>query len=113
MPETPKIENIHQKVLEAVTERGELNMNYWHKDNSKDGEGAYCGTTHCRAGWVVALAGKYGVLMESIFGTENTAMQIYNVSSEIKVSPAQFYKSTETAMDDIKRCAELEKEEAV
>jgi len=109
MPETPIIENIHQKVLEAVTCKGELQMNDWHSDKSKNEEGVYCGTTHCRAGWVIALSGKVGVELESIFGTENAAMQIYNKSCpEIKVSPTRFYQSNEVALEDIERCAKEE-----
>ena len=111
MPETPVIENIHQKLLEAVTKEGLLQMNNWHSDNSKNKEGAYCGTTHCRAGWVIALAGKNGVELESIFGTENAAMHIYNKSSpEIRVSPTKFYQSNKVAMADIERCANEEKQ---
>jgi len=84
-------------------------MDTWHADNSKNDKGEYCGTTHCRAGWVIALAGKSGVEMESIFGTENAAMQIYSKSSSIKVSPAQFYKNNDDAFEDIERCANEEK----
>ena len=110
MPKTPIIENIHQKVLEAVN-NGVLKMESWHGDNSKNDEGAYCGTTHCRAGWVIVLAGKEGVLLEDVFGTENAAMQIYKKSSpEIRVSPTQFYKNNEDAMLDIERCAKEEVE---
>jgi len=107
MPETPLIENIHQKVLQAVN-NGNLKMDTWHEDEVKNEEVAYCGTTHCRAGWVIALAGKEGVELEKIFGTENAAMQIYKKSSEIRVSPTQFYKNNETAMEDIERCAKEE-----
>lgn len=111
MPETPIIKNIHQKVLQAVTD-GKLKMDTWHADDAKNENGEYCGTTHCRAGWVIALAGKAGVEMESIFGTENTALQIYHKSSpNINVSPVKFYNSNEVAMEDIKRCAELEIEQ--
>ncbi len=89
-----------------MTNKGELKMDTWHEDNDKDSEGAYCGTTHCRAGWVIALAGKEGVALESVFGTENAAMQIYKKSSpEIRVSPTRFYQNNESAMSDIERCA--------
>jgi hypothetical protein len=109
MPETPIIEDIHQKVFQAVTD-GKLKMNSWHEDESKNENGEYCGTTHCRAGWVIALAGKEGVEYESIFGTENAALQIYHKSSpEIKVSPTRFYQSDEVALEDIERCANEEK----
>jgi len=73
-------------------------------------EGAYCGTTHCRAGWVVALAGKAGVELEKRTSTLHAAMQIYHTSSpDINVSPVRFFESNEVAMKDIIRCAELEK----
>ncbi|MGB0405020.1 MAG: hypothetical protein ACPGDB_02385, partial [Fusobacterium sp.] len=42
IPFDVKIENIHQKVLEAVTTDNALDMSDWHT----------CETTHCRAGWV-------------------------------------------------------------
>jgi len=84
-------------------------MSSWHEDENKNEEGAYCGTTHCRAGWVIALAGKEGVQLESVFGTENAAMQIYHKSSpEINVSPVRFYQSNEVALEDIERCAKEE-----
>jgi hypothetical protein len=84
-------------------------MDEWHADESLNGDGAYCGTTHCRAGWVVALAGKEGVELEKRTSTLHAAMMIYHKSSpEIRVSPVRFFESNEIAMADIKRCAELE-----
>jgi hypothetical protein len=103
----PKIKNIHKKVLEAI-KLGELQMDMWHEDESKDENGVYCGTTHCRAGWVVALAGKEGVDLENKTSTCFAAMMIYKKSSDIKVSPTRFYESNEKAMEDIIRCAEEE-----
>jgi len=73
-------------------------MDEWHN----------CDTTHCRAGWVVHLAGDRGKLLEAYTSTEYAAMQIYKASSSIKVPPARFYATDEAAMEDIKRCAELE-----
>ena len=73
-------------------------MDSWHT----------CDTTHCRAGWVVTLAGKEGKELESKTSTLFAAMQIYKASSPIKVSPPRFFESNKIAMDDIKRCAELE-----
>jgi len=75
-------------------------MGSWHK----------CETTHCRAGWVVVLAGSAGKELESRTTTLFAAMQIYHKSSpEIEVSPVRFYETNEVAMEDIKRCAEAEK----
>ena len=98
----PKIENIHQKVLEAVSVEGALNMDDWHSNT--------CETTHCRAGWVVTLAGAEGKELEEKTSTAFAARQIYRVSSNIKVSPWAFYVSNEEAIEDIERCALQEKQ---
>jgi hypothetical protein len=75
-------------------------MSTWHT----------CDTTHCRAGWVVVLAGEAGKELESKTDTCFAAMTIYNASSHIKVSPTMFYVNNEESMKDIVRCAELEKQ---
>jgi hypothetical protein len=74
-------------------------MGQWHT----------CETTHCRGGWIVTLAGPVGGALEAITNTEFAAMQIYKASSPIRVSPARFYDTDETAMADIVRCAEEER----
>jgi len=96
----PVIENIHQRVLEAVTaEESSLDMSQWHT----------CDTTHCRAGWVVTLAGEEGRELERQTDTGFAAVQIYKKSSpEIFVGFNQFYVDNEEGMADIKRCAEEE-----
>jgi len=93
-----------------VKNKGILKMSSWHENESIDENGAHCGTTHCRAGWVVALAGKEGRALEEKTSTLYAAMQIYHASNpEIKVSPPRFFESNEIAMKDIIRCAEEEK----
>ena len=68
-----------------------------------------CETTHCRAGWVVHLAGEAGKALEQHTTTEFAAMQIYHKSNpDVPVSPVRFYESNEVAMADMKRCAEEE-----
>ena len=94
----PKIENIHNQVLEVVSQDNALDMSTWHT----------CETTHCRAGWVVNLAGREGKELERKTSTGFAALQIYNASSEIKVSPPRFFETAEKAMEDIKRCAKEE-----
>jgi hypothetical protein len=75
-------------------------MDTWHT----------CDTTHCRAGWVVHLAGNKGYELESKTSTPFAAMQIYHKSNPgVPVSPTRFFESNEVAMADIKRCAEQEK----
>jgi hypothetical protein len=96
----PVVENIHSKILEAVTAEGNsINMSSWHS----------CDTTHCRAGWAVHIAGKEGYELESQTSTQFAAMQIFKASSDVKVSPVRFFESDKEAMADIVRCAELEK----
>jgi hypothetical protein len=82
-------------------------MGSWHADETLK-DGAYCGTTHCRAGWVVTLAGVAGKKMEDLLGIEVAALAIYHNSSDIHVNPAKFYEENKAALADIKRCAELE-----
>lgn len=93
----PVIENIHQKVLEVVTHNGnKLEMSDWH----------LCDTTHCRAGWVVHLAGEAGRKLEQMTSTPFAAMQIYHKSNPtVPVSPVRFYEDNKKAMADIERCA--------
>ena len=95
----PKVANIHQKVYEAASQDGALDMRSWHA----------CNTTHCRAGWAVTLAGEDGKGLEAKTSTLFTAMAIYRASSDIGVSPSMFFVSDEEALKDMKRCADLEK----
>jgi hypothetical protein len=69
-----------------------------------------CETTHCRAGWIVHLAGKEGRALEQKTSTPFAAMQIYKASSPIRVSPVRFFEDNETARKDIERCAQMERE---
>jgi hypothetical protein len=95
----PIVPNIHTRLREAVTAEGhKLNMGNWHT----------CETTHCRAGWVVTLAGEAGKKLEEQTSTEFAAKAIYHASSQIHVSPVRFFESNEVAMADIVRCADEE-----
>ena len=96
----PIIENIHQKVYEAASNPKALDMSTWHT----------CQNTHCRAGWVVTLAGIEGKKLEEFFDTPLAAMKIYDASSSLpKVSPVRFFETNEIALVDMKRMAEMEK----
>jgi hypothetical protein len=97
--EIPKIENIHQRIYAAVTQPDALDMSTWHT----------CQTTHCRAGWVVTLAGDAGKALEKFHNTALAAMLIYDASDpNFKINPARFHDSNEDALADMKRLAELE-----
>jgi len=97
----PKIENIHQKVWEAVQVEGALNMQTWHQDG-------FCGTTHCRAGHVIVLAGEEGRKFEEATSHAFAAMQIYKASSQISVPNTRFFQDETEAMADIEQCRILE-----
>lgn len=96
----PVIPGIHGKVLEAVKAPNALDMGTWHR----------CETTHCRAGWVVTLAGQAGRKLEELTSPQFAATQIYHASCpDVPVSPVRFFHGNQKAMEDIVRCAELEK----
>ena len=94
----PLVQNIHQSVFNAASAENALDMKNWH----------VCETTHCRAGWVVHLAGKAGYELEKLTSTVFAAMAIYNKSSDIKVPLHMFYVGNDESLTDMKRCAELE-----
>ena len=93
----PIIPNIHAAVRNAV-EANTLEMSTLH----------ICKTSHCRAGWVVHLAGDAGYALESRTSTAFAAMQIYKASSRIRVPMDRFYDDNDAALADINRCAEEE-----
>ena len=70
-----------------------------------------CDTTHCRAGWAITLAGKEGKELEKKTSSLFAGMVIFNKSSDIKVHLHRFFDSNKYAMDDIKKCAELERKD--
>jgi len=90
----PKIPDIHKVVYEAASQPYALEMDAWH-----------CGTTHCRAGWVVAIAGESGKKLEAFHNTELAAMLIYRESG-YQINPARFFDANEDALADMKRLAE-------
>jgi hypothetical protein len=92
------IPGIHAAVATAASKKDALNMGDWHT----------CETTHCRAGWVVTLAGEKGKALEAASSTLFAAMQIYRASSPIRVYPVRFFETNEVAMADMRRCAEEE-----
>jgi len=65
-----------------------------------------CEKTHCRGGWVVALAGEAGRKLEQFFNWELAAMKIYDASDPgYKINPARFYDSNDAALADMKALA--------
>jgi len=94
----PKIANIHQAVYAAASKPGSLDMGSWH----------CCETTHCRAGWVIWLAGAEGRELESWYGPSKAAALIYMASDPTLEGIPDFYCSNARALADMKRLAEAE-----
>jgi hypothetical protein len=94
-PPIPIIENIHQRVYAAASNPAAFDMGDWHT----------CSNTHCRAGWVVHLAGEAGYALERFHNTPLAAQLIYRVSGS-PINPCRFYDNDEDALADMKRLAE-------
>jgi hypothetical protein len=101
----PFVENVHRRVYEVIIENPKsFNMGVWHGQNS-------CGTTHCRAGWVIELAGEQGYALQKQTSPTFAALQIYKASCpELPVSPYRFHESNELALANIKEYAEKEQQ---
>ena len=94
-----KIEGIHAAVYKAASQPGALAMETWHHA---------CGTAHCRAGWVVTLAGEGGKALEWAMGTAAAAALIYQASDPDLERVPNFYTDNATALEDMRRLAEAE-----
>lgn len=92
----PVIDDIHKVVYEAVNKPNALDMSEWHDE---------CGTTHCRAGWVVVLAGKAGLALEKQVGTGKAAELIYRRSDDSDYD-LDFNASNEDALEQMRLLAQ-------
>jgi hypothetical protein len=91
----PVLVDIHKRVYAAASQPCALDMATFHK----------CETTHCRAGWVVTLAGKEGAALESFYGTAHAAFLIYKASDpDLKAYP-DFFCDDDTALGDMRKLA--------
>jgi hypothetical protein len=90
-----KIKNIDAAILAAIEAPGnELRMSSWHT----------CGTTHCRAGWAIHLAGDAGYRLENVVGSAAAGALIYAASRPDKPVP-DFLASDADALADLRACA--------
>ena len=88
----PIIPEIDAQILAAIENGGTLEMEDWHT----------CDTTHCRAGWVIHLAGENGRLLEMRVGSAAAGALIYQAS---RGSYPDFYALNDVAMADLRQCA--------
>jgi uncharacterized protein YjbI with pentapeptide repeats len=101
----PLIPNIDAAILAAIEANkakgtNGLDMGSWHGKEGVD-ETNWCGTTHCRAGYAVCLAGKEGFDLEKQYGTPMTATLLYMKSTPDAALPS-FYCTDDEAMADIR-----------
>jgi hypothetical protein len=94
----PAIKDIHRKVYAAASQPGALDMSDCHSRYN----------VHCRAGWVVWLAGLADEALEKVTSTLFLAQQIYKASG-YDISPARFYDDNDTALEHMRALAESEK----
>lgn len=94
LPPVPTIPDIHRAVYAAASQPGALHMKQWH-----------CGAAHCRAGWIITLAGEPGAALERQFGTGAAAALIYAASDpELRRVPEWDYCDARV-LSDMKRLA--------
>ena len=91
---TPVVPSIDAAILTAIgADASGLKMDSWH-----------CGTTHCRAGWAVILAGDAGVALERQIGTAAAGALIYAASRPRQPVP-NFYASNADTLADLRQSA--------
>jgi hypothetical protein len=97
----PIVPRLHTMILAALDTGGTLDMDTWHSET--------CATTHCRAGWAIALAGKAGKELEDKVGPA-VAGALISVAScpALEGRVPNFYDTNDGALADIRRLAELE-----
>jgi hypothetical protein len=99
----PVVENLDSKMLAAIEAKEiVLNMLDWHGQTAEFALKEPCGTTHCRAGSAIHLAGAAGYALEAQYDSQTAGRMIYRASTGR--SP-NFFASDERALEDIRRCA--------
>jgi uncharacterized protein YjbI with pentapeptide repeats len=99
-PSIPSIHDLDAQILARVErDPGSFDMSTWHSDDHSD---EVCGTTHCRAGWAIVLAGAAGRELENRYGPYAAGAKIY-IASTGRVP--DFHASDEAALNDIRACA--------
>lgn len=66
----------------------------------------HCGTTHCRAGWAIHLAGEAGYKLENELGPAVAGALIYQASDPNLERVPDFFANHQEALADIRAKAE-------
>jgi hypothetical protein len=109
-PEVPTVDHLDARILRGVETRAlVLDMQRWHGEHAfgdqltGDESPEMCGTTHCRAGSAIHLAGAAGYALEKRLGSAEEAGRAIYLASTGRVP--HFYASNIAALADIRRCA--------
>jgi hypothetical protein len=100
-PTVPVIPHIDAAIVAAIQSGGRLHMRSWHGRSNN-----WCGTTHCRAGWAIALAGDPGRELELAVGPSIAGAMIYLASRPGQLAPNFFMLNNHWAMRDLRDAAE-------
>jgi hypothetical protein len=92
--DVPVVPAIDAAILARIEAGGRLEMSAWHT----------CETTHCRAGWAIALAGWPGEALEDALGAAIAGTFIY-AASRPGVPIPDFYASNSDALADLRVAA--------
>jgi hypothetical protein len=111
LPASVSIPGLHGKILAAIKRKGcRLDMSTWHAEVNEQGEP--CGTTHCRAGWAIMLAGSGGRVLEQLLGSATAGALITQASCPWLEKVPDWTASDAEALADIEAMAKREREEA-
>lgn len=88
-----EIPNIHEKIFEVTSDEASFDMSIFASP---------CGTSFCRAGWVIQLAGEVGKMLVEEVGFSNAAASIYLNSDPTLSRVPCFYSSNSHARASIK-----------
>ncbi len=104
----PVVPDLHTQMVDAFdAQRLVLDMPNWHGSNS---EQTACGTTHCRAGTAIHLAGPEGYALEKRTSPAMAGLLITIASCPWLETMPNFYCGNIKAMADIRECARREQE---
>ena len=105
-PDVPVVAHLDAQILRHI-EVGKLlfDMDNWHGEGPTGVEATVeaCGTTHCRAGSAIHLAGEAGYALERKLGSAEEAGRAIYLASTGRAP--YFFGSNERALADIRRCA--------
>ena len=97
--------NLSNKTLLFALLKNDVEAFNKHRKEHPEQPMDFCGSTHCRAGWVVTLAGKPGRDLEKEIGTGAAAALIYMASDPDLEQIPNWVASNEDALADIQAMA--------